>query len=57
MHSRSAVVVRLQLAENIENYQVPVGTGCAAAVYTDRAEPLRIVRKVIIRMGAWMNYL
>ncbi len=55
--SRSAVVVRLQLAEDIEDYQVPVGTGCAAAVYTDRAKPIRIVRMIIIRMGAWMNYL
>jgi hypothetical protein len=26
-------------------------------VYTDRAQAIRIVRKVVIRMNSWLNYV
>jgi multidrug resistance efflux pump len=32
-------------------------TDHVAAVYTDRAQAIRIVRKVVIRMNAWLNYV
>jgi hypothetical protein len=26
-------------------------------VYTDRAQAIRIVRKVVVRMTSWLNYI
>ncbi len=49
--------LRFRLTDDIGEYQIPVGTGCAAAVYIDQDKPLRIIRRIIIRNYAWMKYL
>jgi hypothetical protein len=45
-------VTNLQLREGFV-----VGAGGAAAIYTSSGKPFRIIRKVIIRMNTFMNYL
>lgn len=38
--------------------QIPTaGTGGAVAIYTDKAKAIRIVRKVIVRMYTWLNFI
>jgi hypothetical protein len=34
-----------------------VGTPCTVAVYAEGAKPIRVVRKVMLRMQAWIAYL
>ena len=48
--------LRFRLTDDIGEYQIPVGTGCAA-VYAEQRQPVRIIRRVIIRMHAWMKHL
>lgn len=43
--------------ENLANYQIVPGTAGVAAVYTHHFHHLDIIRKVLLRMNSWMNYL
>lgn len=58
--SRGRLFVKFQVddAEFGDVRQLPpAGAAGAAAVYTQRGKPVRIIRKVIIRMYSWLNYL
>jgi multidrug resistance efflux pump len=51
------VTVRIRLTDADPDRQVPVGTPCTVAVYAEGAKPIRIVRKVMLRIQAWLAYL
>jgi multidrug resistance efflux pump len=36
---------------------LPGGASGTAAIYTDRARPTHVIRRVMVRMNAWLNYL
>jgi hypothetical protein len=48
--------VALEL-DDIGDLTLPAGTAGVAAVYTDRAQAIQIIRKVVIRMTTWLNYV
>ena len=52
----SRFVIRFELDEESSGLALPGGAGGAAAIYTDKAKPIRIVRMVVIRMTTWLNY-
>jgi multidrug resistance efflux pump len=54
---RGRFPVRLKLNAEPSELDLPAGAAGVAAVYTDKAKPIRVVRKVIIRIFTWMNYL
>ena len=54
---KGRIVVLFKFDENISDMRVQVGTGGAVAIYTDRGIAISIIRRVIIRMYAWLNYL
>ena len=37
--------------------QIPGGAGGVATIYTSSVQATHVIRKVMIRMDAWMNYL
>ena len=50
--------VVLKLDEDIpELYQVPGGAVGTAGIYTDSVKATHIIRRVMMRMEAWMNYI
>lgn len=52
------VLVVLQFEdEDLTNYQIVPGTAGVAAIYTEHLHHLAILRKVLLRMNSWMNYL
>jgi hypothetical protein len=51
---RFAVVLEL---DDIGDLTLPAGASGVAAVYTDRAQAIRIIRQVVIRMTTWLNYV
>ncbi|MCS5710506.1 efflux RND transporter periplasmic adaptor subunit [Candidatus Berkiella aquae] len=54
------VAVRIEITDPaFEKYRnaLPGGSYGQAAIYTQHAKHLSIIRKVLIRMAAWMNYL
>jgi multidrug resistance efflux pump len=52
-----ALAVRVTFGDLAPDMDLPVGAGGAAAIYTSGGKPFRIIRKVIIRMYTFMNYL
>ena len=52
----SRFAIRFELEEESSRFALPGGAGGAAAIYTDKAKAIRIVRKVVIRMYTWLNY-
>jgi multidrug resistance efflux pump len=51
------VLVRIEIDDDLSSYQLPAGVKAYVAVYSDRWEPIAIVRKVILRVMSWENYL
>ena len=51
------MVVRLKFGPESKGMELPSGANGVAAIYTDKGKALAIIRKVIVRMYSWMNYL
>jgi hypothetical protein len=49
--------VKLQLDDDQRAVFLAAGARGHAAIYTDHVEEIQILRKVIIRVGAYINYL
>ena len=49
--------VRLEIDDQYADLPLAAGASGVAAVYTDRAQAIRIVRKVVVRMTSWLNYI
>ncbi|GAD79697.1 HlyD family secretion protein [Vibrio ezurae] len=50
-------LVKLHLNDDISQYQLPLGTSVEIAVYSDSFHHVSIMRKILIRMKSWQNYL
>jgi multidrug resistance efflux pump len=57
VEATSRFAVRFELDAASSDVELPGGVGGAAAIYTDKATAIRIVRAVVIRMYTWLNYL
>ena len=57
IHGTGRVIVELDIAEDIGNFRVLPGSVGSAAIYTDHMHHLSILRKVLLRMKSWMNFL
>ncbi|HAT1578385.1 TPA: HlyD family secretion protein [Raoultella ornithinolytica] len=53
---RALVVFRVT-DTRLQNYHLPQGTDVEAAVYSGHLEHLSLIRKILIRMKSWENYL
>jgi multidrug resistance efflux pump len=49
--------VRLALDETPSQDELPAGASGAAAIYTDRGNMISIIRRIVIRMTTWLNYV
>ena len=47
----------LDLVDDISGYQLPVGSAGEAAIYTDHIRELSLLRKILLRMRSWKNYV
>lgn len=50
-------LAQIELLEPTEQYQLPGGVVAEVAVYTDHWHHVAILRKVLLRMSSWMNYV
>jgi multidrug resistance efflux pump len=51
------VPVVIMLDEDISSYNLPVGVIGAAAIYTKHVHHVAIMRKILLRMVSWQNYI
>lgn len=51
------IIVHLEFEEDLSPYNIVPGTVGQTAIYTEHAHHLSILRKVLLRMKSWMNFL
>ncbi len=51
------VLVNLEITDDMTEYNLPMGTAVEVAVYSDKFTHVSVMRKVLIRMKSWQNYL
>ncbi|MFN1581206.1 HlyD family secretion protein [Vibrio rotiferianus] len=57
LRTSGRVFVTLKITDDLEKYHLPMGTAVEVAVYSDSFTHVSIMRKVLIRMKSWQNYL
>ncbi|MBP7548237.1 MAG: efflux RND transporter periplasmic adaptor subunit, partial [Corallincola sp.] len=51
------VPVVIVLDEDLRDYQLPAGVIGKAAIYTEHAHHVAVMRKILLRMVSWQNYV
>jgi len=47
----------IDIEDNISGYQIPAGAAAQVAIYTDHWHHVSLIRKILLRMRSWQNYL
>ena len=47
----------LDLEDNLSTYQLPLGSAGEVAIYTGHFHHLSLLRKILLRMRSWLNYI
>ena len=57
MKGVSRILVQINITDDLSEFQLPTGTRAQVAVYSDHFTHVAIMRRVLIRMSSWQNYL
>lgn len=57
--SKSAgdLLIRIDLTDSLQTLDLPPGAVAQVAVYSDHWVPTAVIRRVLLRMKSWLNYL
>lgn len=55
--SAGRVMIAITIEDDMSNFQLPVGVKANVAVYSETWKPVAIIRKVLLRVMSWENYL
>jgi multidrug resistance efflux pump len=47
----------IDVTENFSEYQIPVGAAAQVAIYTEHWHHVSLIRKILLRMRSWQNYV
>jgi multidrug resistance efflux pump len=50
-------LAQVEIAEDLSEYQLPAGSSAQVAVYTEHWHHFAIIRRILLRMKSWMNYV
>ena len=56
-HDHGYIPVVFDYDEDVTGLDLPIGAQATITVYTERMKALSILRKIIIRMKSWENYV
>lgn len=56
-HAHGHIPVVFDYDEDVSALNLPVGAQASIAIYTDRVHALSILRKIVLRIKSWENYL
>ena len=57
MGAMGRIPVEIEIDEDIRTYGLPTGTRAQVAVYSDHFSHVAVMRRVLLRMSSWRNYL
>jgi multidrug resistance efflux pump len=55
--SAGRVMIAINIEDDMSDFQLPVGVKANVAVYSETWKPVAIIRKVLLRVLSWENYL
>ena len=55
--SGGRALANIDIEEDLSNYQIPLGSAAQVAIYTEHWEHLSLLRKILLRMRSWENYV
>lgn len=47
----------IDIEDKLDGYQIPLGAAAQVAIYTEHWEHLSLLRKILLRMRSWENYI
>ena len=50
-------LTRIDISNDLTPYQLPAGATGQVAIYTDNWHPVAAIRRILLRMKSWMNYV
>ena len=50
-------VAVIDVIDNIDDYQIPLGAAAQVAIYTEHWHHVSMIRKILLRMRGWQNYI
>ncbi|MDW6023720.1 HlyD family secretion protein [Mesorhizobium sp. BAC0120] len=50
-------LVTMDLTDSVSSYQIPLGSTAQVAIYTKYIHDLSLLRKILLRIKSWQNYL
>jgi multidrug resistance efflux pump len=50
-------IARIDIEDDLSGYQVPAGAAAQVAVYTEHWHHFAVIRRILLRMKSWMNYV
>jgi hypothetical protein len=54
---KGLVPVLVKIEDNFEDYILPDGSLAEVAVYSGKAHHVAVIRKILLRMKSWQNYI
>ena len=57
INTQGRLMVKLKINDDISQYNLPLGSAAEIAVYSEHLEHVSLMRKILIRMKSWQNYL
>lgn len=57
INTNGRLMVKLQIVDDMSEYNLPLGSAAEISVYSDHFTHVSIMRKILIRMKSWQNYL
>jgi len=50
-------VAIIDVTDDVSDYQIPLGATAQVAIYTEYWHHLSLLRKILLRMRSWQNYI
>jgi multidrug resistance efflux pump len=50
-------LAQIDVSDEMDDYQIPLGSKAQVAIYTEHLHDLSLLRKILLRMKSWQNYV
>ena len=50
-------LAQIDVSDEMHDYQIPLGSKAQVAIYTEHLHDLSLLRKILLRMKSWQNYV
>ena len=50
-------LANIDVTDDMSDYQIPLGSKAQVAIYTEHWHHLSLLRKILLRMKSWQNYI